>query len=70
MTGFSISMDLVPKQPDAEHLSSTHASTAEQRLKFFIAGCDGSCSGHDGKCNTGATRHSYGSGTGSIYFPT
>ncbi len=36
MTGFSISMDLVPKQPDAEHLSSTHASTAEQRLKFFM----------------------------------
>jgi RNA polymerase sigma-70 factor, ECF subfamily len=35
MTGFSISMDLAPKQTDAENLS-TLKSTAEQRLKYFM----------------------------------
>lgn len=35
MTGFSISMDLAPKQSDAEKLS-TLKSTTEQRLKFFM----------------------------------
>lgn len=35
MTGFSISMDLAPKQPGSES-SSALKSTAEQRLKFFM----------------------------------
>jgi RNA polymerase sigma-70 factor, ECF subfamily len=35
MTGFSISMDLAPKQTDAEKISVLK-STAEQRLKFFM----------------------------------
>lgn len=35
MTGFSISMDLVPKKSQSE-LASTQASTAEQRLRFFM----------------------------------
>ena len=35
MTGFSISMDLAPKDSKSED-ASTLASTAEQRLKFFM----------------------------------
>lgn len=35
MTGFSISMDLVPKQLQSEKVSA-QASTAEQRLKYFM----------------------------------
>ncbi|AXQ21966.1 RNA polymerase sigma factor [Acinetobacter wuhouensis] len=35
MTGFSISMDLAPKKSQSE-LASTQASTAEQRLRFFM----------------------------------
>ena len=34
MTGFSISMDLAPKQSQADR--STHEGTVEQRLKFFM----------------------------------